>query len=95
MKASYYMVETLIELVREQHSDRNDIISALNNLHIIGFPRQAYKQFISAENPNRPGSEWQFKENIVLEDKIDGTIVLDVLEDGRIGGVEMVSYIRY
>ena len=94
MKNSYFKVESLVELVHLHHPDRNDVIEALSMLEIAEFPRQAYKNFVSSERPNQPGSEWQFKENLVLEDSEDGTIVLDILEDGRIGGVEMVKYIR-
>jgi hypothetical protein len=48
---------------------------------------------VNSEKPNQKGSEWQFDENIILEHETEGTIVLDVLKDGRIGGIEFVSQI--
>ena len=53
----------------------------------------AYWYFVDASNPNRPGSEWQFDRNVLLEDRELGRLVLDVLKDGRIGGVEFLSRI--
>jgi len=73
----------------------NDEVESLKKLVITEFPRQAYTYFVSGERPNQSGSEWQFKENLVLEHKGDGTIVMDILKDGRIGGIEMVKYIRH
>ena len=55
--------------------------------------RKPYIRFVTGERPNLPGSEWQFEENVVLEHDTEGTIVLDILKDGRIGGIEFVSQI--
>jgi hypothetical protein len=52
--------------------------------------------FVDPSRPNEPGSEWQFVSNIILDnepticpDRRD--IVLDVLTDRRIGGLEFFS----
>ena len=50
-----------------------------------------YVHFVDSSRPNKPGSEWQFKENIVIEDTLRGDVILDVLTGNRIGGVEMFS----
>ena len=55
--------------------------------------RQPYICFVSGERPNQLDSEWQFEENIVLEHETEGVIVLDILKDGRIGGIEFVNQI--
>jgi hypothetical protein len=50
--------------------------------------------FVDPQRPNEQGSEWQFLENVVMEHPTDGTIVLDILKDGRVGGVEFVDRIE-
>jgi hypothetical protein len=42
-------------------------------------------------SPNMPGSPWQFRENVPLEDESEGTVILDVLQNGQIGGAEFLS----
>ena len=84
----------IIELVKEQEPDRLDVIDALLKCTNGIWESRAYIYFVSQKNVNQKGAEWQFKENIVLEHKKVGTIVLDVLKDGRIGGIEFVKYIR-
>jgi hypothetical protein len=79
----------LIQLARVDVPDRPEIITALEHCTQPIATRQGYVQFVSAERPNQPGSAWQFRENIALEAP-EGTVVLDVLKDGRIGGVEFV-----
>lgn len=89
-----FHIEKIIELIREQEPDRLDLIEELENSEKKKWIRQPYIHFVSSERPNQPGSEWQFDENIVLEHKTEGTIVLDILKNGRIGGIEFVSQIR-
>lgn len=93
MEESEFHIEQIIELLKEQEPERLDLIEELKKLE-KKWVRQPYIYFVSAERPNQPGSEWQFDENIVLEDETEGTIVLDILKDGRIGGIEFVSQIR-
>lgn len=84
----------IVELVKKQEPERLDIIEALEKCTKGKWESRAYIYFVSQKNANQKGAEWQFKENIVLEHKKIGTIVLDVLKDGRIGGIEFVKYIR-
>ena len=51
----------------------------------------AYLYFVDPANPNAPGSDWQFVENILLEHPTEGDIVLDILTDRGVGGVEFLS----
>lgn len=51
--------------------------------------------FVDPKQPNEPGSDWQFVNNIVLEshreicdDERD--VILDVLTERRIGGLEFI-----
>jgi len=93
MKAPYFNIKLVIELIKEQEPDRHDLIEELKKYENKKWIRQAYIRFVSSEKPNLPGSKWQFKENIVLEHEVEGTIILDVLKDGRIGGIELVNQI--
>ena len=43
---------------------------------------------------NELDSDWQFDENVVLEHEEEGTIVLDVFKNGKIGGIELLSQIK-
>ena len=91
MKETYFNIEWIIDLIKEQKPERLDLIKQLKESDKRKWIRQPYVRFVSAERPNQPGSEWQFEENIVLEHEAEGTIVLDILKDGRIGGIEFVN----
>ena len=54
----------------------------------------AYVLFVSAANPNQPGSDWQFARNVVFDDTDRGMVVLDLLQDGRLGGIEFPDQVR-
>ena len=94
MQEPEFHIEQIIELIKVQKPERHDLVKQLEKSERKKWIRQPYIQFVSAERPNQTGSEWQFDENIVLEHKTEGTIVLDVLKDGRIGGIEFLSQIK-
>ena len=93
MKNPYFDIEWIIDLIKEQEPDRTDLVKQLENSDKKKWIRQPYIHFVSGARPNQPGSEWQFEENIVLEHESEGTIVIDILKDGRIGGIEFVNQI--
>lgn len=95
MKNPYFDIELIIDLIKEQEPDRTDLIEQLRKSDRQRWIRQPYIRFVSGDRPNQPGSEWQFEENIVLEHDSEGTIVLDILKDGRIGGIEFVNQIPH
>ena len=94
MTEPYFKIEWIITLIKEQEPERTDLIKQLQDSEKKEWIRQSYIRFVSRERPNLSGSEWQFEENIVLEHDTEGTIVLDILKDGRIGGIEFVSQIK-
>ncbi len=94
MAEPYFKIEWIIDLIKEQEPNRLDLIEQLKNSKRKEWIRQPYISFVSGKRPNLPGSEWQFEENVVLEHYREGTIVLDVLKDGRIGGIEFVSQLK-
>lgn len=93
MTEPYFKIEWIINLIKEQEPERIDLIEQLQKSERKEWIRQPFIRFASGERPNLPGSEWQFEENVVLEHDTEGTIVLDILKDGRIGGIEFVSQI--
>jgi uncharacterized protein YuzE len=84
----------IIELVRQQEPSRLDVIEALSKCTNGRWESKAYVYFVDATNANQPGAEWQFDENIVIEHDTEGTIVIDFLKSGKIGGIEFVKYIQ-
>lgn len=94
MTETNFKIEWVINLIKEQEPERIDLVEQLQESNRKVWIRQPYIRFVSGVRPNLPGSEWQFEENIVLEHDTEGTIVLDVLKDGRIGRIEFVSQIR-
>ena len=94
MQEPEFHIEQIIALLKKQEPNRLDLIEELEKLERKKWKRQPYIYFVSSEKPNQPDSEWQFEENIILEHETEGTIVLDILKDGRIGGIEFVSQIR-
>jgi hypothetical protein len=47
--------------------------------------------FVDSSCPNEPGSAWQFDFCVELESPTDGWLILDILKDRRVGGVEFVD----
>ena len=86
-------LEKIIRLVREQEPEREDIITALQNCKGGYWGSKAYYNFVDSKNPNKPGSAWQHDECIVIEQENAGDLVIDILKDGRIGGIEFIDLI--
>jgi hypothetical protein len=42
---------------------------------------------------NQDGSEWQFVTNVELYSRKEGLLILDILTDQRVGGVEFINNI--
>ena len=86
-------INAIIGLVERQEPDRMDVILALKNAKNGWWESGYYYQFVDAKNANKKGAEWQFQENIVLEDPKLGTLVIDYLKDKRIGGIEFMDFL--
>ena len=81
----------LVELARGSHPDEPWLAEALSRCTRAAQETPAYVYFVDPTPPNEPGSQWRFQENVVLEHPKEGGLVLDVLEGGRIGGVEFLK----
>lgn len=81
----------LVELVRAQCPKMPRLADSLAKTTEY-FPRSvAYWYFVNPANANKPGAEWQFFGNVHLNGGERGPLVLDVLKDGRVGGVEFLA----
>jgi hypothetical protein len=83
-------IKEIIELVRQQEPERKDIIKSLQKCSGGKWTSSGYYQFVFASKNNK-GPEWKFNENIVLEHEFLGFIVLDVLKNGSIAGIEYIN----
>ena len=86
-----YNQELLVTLMQEQLPDKTEIIEALKSCTRGVWQKKNYIYFVNPKNPDLLGSEWQFKENIIVEDEARGMILLDILKDGRVGGIQFVN----
>jgi hypothetical protein len=84
----------LVELARLQVPGEPWLPAALAHCCRAWKESPAYTYFVSPHRQNLPGSEWQFDFNIVLEHPTEGDLVLDILKDRRVGGVEFISKIE-
>ena len=87
-------IDVIIKLVKEQEPEREDIILSLQNCNEGKWTSKAYYSFVISDNkPNQLGSNWQHSECIEIEDYFGGNIVLDILKDDKIGGIEFLELI--
>lgn len=84
----------IIKLAEEQLQDSPDIIETLRNCKDGYWSSNAYYKFVDSRNANQPGAEWQYDESIALEQADKPDLVLDILKDGRIGGIEFIEFIQ-
>jgi hypothetical protein len=90
MKWDEYNPEWLAKLAEEQVPEETWLPSALRQCTRYSIGSKAYYHFVSPENANKPGAEWQFERSIVLEDPKEGELVLDILKGNRVGGIEFL-----
>ena len=86
-------IEEIIDLVRQQEPQRQDIVKSLKRCSGGKWTSNGYYKFSTPKNGNK-GPEWEFRENIVLEHEFLGLIVLDLLKNGRIAGIEFINLIE-
>lgn len=88
----YFKKEWLIELLKEQAPTIS--LDQLKEMKTERWLKKPYIQFINSDNANQKVAEWQIKQNLVLEHKAEGTIILDILKDGSIGGFELYNQLK-
>lgn len=81
----------LVTLLQEQLPEKTEVIESVKNCTRGVWQQKNYIYFVNPKNPDLPGSEWQFQENLIVEDETRGMIVIDILKDGRVGGIQFVN----
>ena len=93
MDDGYFHIETIIDLMKEQFPEEFDIIEQLQNSKWKAWIRRAYVVFENEKGPKPNTFNPKIVNAIALEDDKEGTIVIDILEDGSIKGFEFVNQI--
>ena len=88
------IIKDLIKILEKEETKNENLIILMQNCNSGKWKNKAYYQFVNSENPNQVGSEWQFLDNVVIEHKVIGTIIIDLLKDNRIGGFEFYNLIE-
>lgn len=86
-------IDEIIKLVKEQEPERTDIVQALKKCSYGKWASSGYYEFYLPGRKNKT-PVMKFKENIIIEHDRLGFIVLDVYQDGRIGGIEFIDLIK-
>ena len=86
-------IEQIIFLLKRQEPDRDDIVESLRKAKNGQWTSNGYYSFVNSKDANETDAEWQFCENVVLEQENKGDIVLDILKDGQVGGIEFMDLI--
>lgn len=81
----------LAQLAREQYPSVPGLIAAIERIDHCAKRSVAMWYFVDPSNANKPGAEWQFGANVHLNGGPLGPLVLDMLRDGRVGGVEFLA----
>lgn len=88
-----YDIELIVSLIKLQHPVEIEVAKNFEQCKKGYWISKAYIHFVAPIKPNQPGSKWKFDRNIVLEDESEGTIIIDILKENKIGGVEFVNQI--
>ena len=65
--------------------------NAIRNCNAALWESHAYVYFVDPSNANKTGSPWQFDHNLQIERTRYGNLVLDILKDRQIGGIEFLE----
>ena len=91
MKWEKYNPDWLVKLAEKQLPKEKWLHEALKQCTEYSIESELYNYFVPSENPNKPGSKWQFDKCISLEDPKEGSLVLDILKSGQVGGIEFLG----
>ena len=84
----------LIADAQAQAAELDWLPAALSNCGPGQWESCAYVHYVSGNAPNQRDSQWQFEKNIVINHKVFGMLVIDILRGDRIGGIEFVDRIE-
>ncbi|MCX8532263.1 hypothetical protein [Chryseobacterium luquanense] len=86
-------IKEIIDFIKINLPKESQLNINLNIIEIGEWKNKAYYKFVDSTNANKQGSKWQFKDNIILEHPKYGTLILDILKDDQLGGIEFFKFI--
>jgi hypothetical protein len=86
-------IKQIIDFIKYKLPEESNLINNLEPIKHGKWERKAYYKFVDSTNANQFGSKWQFKKNIFLEHPKFKTLVLDILENDQLGGIEFTKFI--
>lgn len=81
----------LVPLARTQWTEYPLIADSFARCTTQWPESELYTYFIDPTTIHKPGSAWQFAGNFFLSCPVRGTLVVDVMKDGSIGGIEYLD----
>ena len=93
MEIERILVE-IIKILEKEDPKNENLIQLLENCSGGNWESIAYFRFVNPKNANQPNSEWQFQENIIIEHNEIGTIIIDLLKNNKIGGIELLNQLK-
>jgi hypothetical protein len=93
MTEDYFDLGDLVELLKEQDPERHELAQNLASLKGRLEIRRAYIPIGSTEQLIGQTGSSPIVETVVLEHPSEGTLVLDILENGELHGIEMINQI--
>jgi len=69
-----------------------DLAGALSKCTRAFVSSADYIYFVDGAGANKPGAEWQIDRTETIQGPDDQVVILDLLKDGRVGGVELIFY---
>lgn len=85
MKSIYFDIALLIDLVQQQAPEYSGVVDQLATVSGKLWLRKAYITLDTSSD--------KINETLVLDHPSEGTIVIDLLADGKIKGIELLSLI--
>ncbi|MDN3692899.1 hypothetical protein QWZ06_11700 [Chryseobacterium tructae] len=84
-------IQSSIDFIKLNLPERPVLIHNLDKINTGKWENRTYYRFVDSTDANQRGSQWIFKENIILEHPELGTLVLDILEHDKLGGIEFLK----
>ena len=84
----------LIALAKQQMPNEEWLVEALGQCTQVAEDSSGTYAYFFPREQAKGNSEWDFSKNISLRDPEFGELVLDVLNNGKIGGIEFLDKVR-
>ena len=94
MKWEKYDPTWIIQFVKEHRQEESWLVEALSECTQCLRESKAYLYFVDPGSPSHSNPAWQFKRNILLEHPREGTLILDILQGNKVGGIEFLARLK-